>query len=52
MEPMQLEGAGPASCVGSDDRGNFHGDYHELTRLSVERHRMTHAAVGVLVSGP
>ena len=52
MEPMQLEGAGPASCVGSDVRGNFRGDYQEFTRLSVERRRMTRAAVGVLASGP
>ena len=51
MEPMQLEGAGPASCVGSDVRGNFRGDYQEFTRLSVERRRMTRAAVGVLASG-
>jgi hypothetical protein len=49
---MQLEGAGPASCVGSDDRGNFRGDCLEPTRVSVERCRMTRAAVGVLVSGP
>ena len=49
MEPMQLEGAGPASCDGSDDRGNFRGDYYELKCLSVERCRMACAAVGVLV---
>ena len=51
MEPMQLEGAGPASCSGSDGRGNFRGDCHEVTRMMVERCRMAHAVVGVLMSG-
>ena len=51
MEPMQLEGARSASCVGSDDRRSFRGDCHELTRVSVERCRIDHEAVGVRVSG-
>ena len=51
MEPMQLEGARPASCIASDHRGSFRDDFHQLTRVSVERCRMDHEAVSVRVSG-